>query len=270
MHERLVGIGLGQHLTRVAGADRPCRHGGEDPARHRRQDGRHGQAERTGRLLDLGHVLVGADLVRRQVPHHLGAEQVPLGRAAGAAGAARGHDDDIGGVDQAGRDERGQGEDDRGGVATAVGHPRAGGDRVPLAGQLGQPERPRLAVVTAVRAVPGLGVAEPVVGTEVDHLAVPRQGCRERSGLTVRQRQEDDVGLGESGRTGPFEDPVGQLRQVRVQVRDALPRRAAGAQRAELEVGVLEQQAQQLTAGVAAGSRYRCCHAHPLSIHDPA
>ena len=48
-----------------------------------------------GRLLDLRHVLVGADLVGRQVAHHLAAEQVRLGRPARAGGTGGGDHHDV-------------------------------------------------------------------------------------------------------------------------------------------------------------------------------
>ena len=70
----------------------------------------------------------------------------------------------------------------------------------------------------------------------------------------MRQGQEDDVVAGERLRAGLLEDPVGERHQVRLEATERLAGVAAGRQRADLDLGVAEQQAQQLTAGVPAGS----------------
>ena len=79
------------------------------------------------RLLDLRGVPVGAaDLVGGHGAHHLAGEQVGAERAARARGAGGGHDHDVVGLDEPGREQRREREDRRGGVA-AGGGDRAGG-----------------------------------------------------------------------------------------------------------------------------------------------
>ena len=93
----------------------------------------------------------------------------------------------------------------------------------------------------------------------------------ERGGLAVRQGEEDDVGLGEhvGGRRRRRRGPAscGRCGCRSVTGRPALLPAASGP---TVEVGVGEQQAEQLAAGVAAGARDRCCHPHASTIHDPA
>ncbi len=114
----------GQHRPRV-GAAAPAR--AVTVARMPRgigaSTGVNDSAGRAGGLLDLRYVLVGADLVGRQVAHHLAAEQVRLGRPAGAGGAGGGDHDHVGRVGRAGGDQRGQRQGDGGRVAAGVGDP---------------------------------------------------------------------------------------------------------------------------------------------------
>ena len=70
----------------------------------------------------------------------------------------------------------------------------------------------------------------------------------------MRQRQEDDVVAGEGLGAGLLEDPVGQRDQVWLEGAEGLAGVAAGGERADLDLGMPEQQAQQLAAGVPAGS----------------
>ena len=111
VHERLVLPGRRVDLPRLLGTDRRwCGARREDALRHR--DEQRGEAdldvgvgEGAEVLHDLGGVPVhAADTVCAGASHHLGAEQVGLRCLAGAAGAAGGNDDDVAGVDDAGRD----------------------------------------------------------------------------------------------------------------------------------------------------------------------
>ena len=70
----------------------------------------------------------------------------------------------------------------------------------------------------------------------------------------MRKGQEHHVVAGQGLGGGLLEDPVGQRDQVRLEGAQELAGVAAGGQRADLDVGMREQQAQQLTAGVPAGS----------------
>src|SRR4051794_15181855 len=114
VHERLVGVGLlvrGASGSRVDGAVGPRRQRrrarGEDAPAHRHQRRREADGDRRpgglGQVLHhLGRVPVHpADAVGADRPHDLAAEQVRLGRLAGAAGAAGRDHDDVG-LDQTG------------------------------------------------------------------------------------------------------------------------------------------------------------------------
>ena len=125
-----------------------------------------------------------ADAVGADRAHDLAAEQVRLGRLAGAARAAGRDDDDLG-LDQAGGQRRGQREGHRGRVAAGDGDPPRAGQLLPLAGQLRQPVRPGAGVLAAVPAGPGGRVVQPVVGAAVDDEGVGRAAAR-RSPRTPR------------------------------------------------------------------------------------
>ena len=114
-----------------------------------------GAAGDAGEVLDdLGGVPVdAADAVRAGAAHDLAAEQVRLGGLAGAAGAGRGHDDDVG-LDQAGRDGRSGGQGGDGRVAAGDGDPGRAAQLLALPGQLGQAVGPGAGVVAAVEPAP--------------------------------------------------------------------------------------------------------------------
>ncbi len=93
-----------------------------------------------------------------------------------------------------------------------------------------------------------------MVGAQVDHDRAVLQVGRDRTGLAVRQREEDDVGLGEGVGVGRDERAVAQGGEVRVQRGDPRAGAAARRQRADREVGVAEQQAHELASGIAGGA----------------
>jgi hypothetical protein len=96
-----------------------------------------------------------------------------------------------------------------------------------------------------------------VVGAAVDDDDLGRQGCGDRPARTVRQGQDHDVVPGEGLRRGLLEHPVGQRHEVGMVLAEAgagTGRRGDGADR---ELGVAEREAEDLTTGVAAGSRHR-------------
>ena len=70
----------------------------------------------------------------------------------------------------------------------------------------------------------------------------------------MRECQEDHVVVLEGLGAGLLQDPVGQRDQVRLEGAEELAGVAACGERADLDLGMREQQAQQLTAGVPAGS----------------
>src|SRR6202041_3947383 len=135
-----LGTGVGRGQPRRAGGQDAARHRGERRGKghcYRRGRGHHGPFGRKG-LFYFGDVPVRAGhLIRRHRPHNLGGQQVRPGRAAGAGGAGGGHDHDVGRLNQAGRQQRGQGQDGRGGVAAGGGHPGRRLDGGPGGGQFG-------------------------------------------------------------------------------------------------------------------------------------
>ena len=74
------------------------------------------------------------------------------------------------------------------------------------------------------------------------------------AGLTVRQGEEDDVVTGQGLGVVALEDPVGERHQVRLQRAQRFPRVGAAGQGADPDVGVAEEQAQHLAAGVPTGT----------------
>ncbi len=78
----------------------------------------------------------------------------------------------------------------------------------------------------------------------------------------MRQGEEDQVGVGEGVGRGVGQHPVGEARQLRVHRAEGLPGAAVRGHRAELELRVPVDQAQQLTTGVPAGTGDRDCDSH--------
>src|SRR4051812_37706203 len=135
VHERLVGVCLlvgGPRAVAVRTRGERRRAGGQDAPAHRHQGGREAHADRCARCLgQVLHHLRGvpvdpADAVGADRAHHLAAEQVGLGRLAGATGATGGDHDDVG-LDQAGGQRRGHRQADRGRVAARDGDPPGAG-----------------------------------------------------------------------------------------------------------------------------------------------
>ena len=184
VHERLVGVRLPARRRRDHRHRRPPkarRRRGEDAARHRREHRREGQrAAVPQRLRHLGHVLVGADLVRGQVPHHFAAEEASLAtgrrrtcrwpRRPRRRPARRGRRPATGGA-------RGSSPSDSNPAAATLGRAR---DLGPCARQLRQAVRPRAGVRAAVGPLPVLRVAQAVVRAEVDHPHPLRERSRQR------------------------------------------------------------------------------------------
>ena len=124
-------------------------------------------------------------------------------------------------------------------------------------------------MLTAVERRPGLRVGEPEVGAAVDHDRVVGQRLRDRGGLAVRQAEEHHVVPGEHLDGGLLQDPVGQRHQVRLEGAERLPRVGPGRDGPDLHVGMAEQQAQHLAAGVPArpgdrDSAFRHVHEYTL------
>ena len=69
--------------------------------------------------------------------------------------------------------------------------------------------------------------------------------------------EEHDVVAGEHLEGGRLEHPVGQRHEVRLEGAERLPRVRAGRDRADLHVGMGQQQAEHLAAGVPTRPRDR-------------
>ncbi len=74
----------------------------------------------------------------------------------------------------------------------------------------------------AVVRLPRLGIAQPVVGAEVDDLHVRRQLRGDRGRLAVRQGEEDQVGAGQAARVGGGEGQL-EVDQMRVDGATGVP-----------------------------------------------
>ena len=76
----------------------------------------------------------------------------------------------------------------------------------------------------------------------------------ELTGLAVRQGEEHDVVPGERVEVGLLEHPIGQRQEVRLERAELLAGVGGSRQRADLDVRVGEQMAQELASGVPAGA----------------
>ncbi len=115
----------------------------------------------------------------------------------------------------------------------------------------------------AVEPLPLPRVGEPEVGAAVDDHHVVGQLGRDLARLAVGQAQEDHVVPREGLEVGGAEHPIGQRHQVRLQGPERLAGVRAAGERADLDAGVTEQEAQHLTPGVPAGTGDR----DPLQLH---
>ena len=79
-----------------------------------------------------------------------------------------------------------------------------------MPGKFRQTVRPGPGVDAGVVLLVGGRVGQPVVGAQIDDLDFGRELGRERSRGAVWQRQEYEVGAGESLRDGVREDEVGE------------------------------------------------------------
>ena len=87
----------------------------------------------------------------------------------------------------------------------------------------------------------------------------------------MRQGQHHDVVTRERVGGGRLDDPVGQRHELRMVLAQAAAGRAGRGQRADLDLGMTEEQPQQLATGVAARARDTDPDAHGLRLlhtHD--
>ena len=107
-------------------------------------------------------------------------------------------------------------------------------------------------------------VAEPEVGREIDDGRGERlQLVDLAAGLAVRERKKEHVNRLEGG--ARLELQLGAAAQMRVHAVHELPTQTLGAHLGHLDLGVRQQQAEQLTAGVASTTDDRCPFHRPVS-----
>jgi hypothetical protein len=93
-----------------------------------------------------------------------------------------------------------------------------------------------------------------VVGAAVDHHGVGRQLRGDLRAGPVGQGEEHDIVPAQSIRGGGLQDTVGERMQVRLVIAQRRAGTGGGGERADLELGVAQQDSQQFTPGVSAGS----------------
>src|SRR5690606_18841800 len=128
--------------------------------------------------------------------------------------------------------------------------------------QLGEAVGPGARVGRAVELLPLGRVGEPVVGAAVDDEDVLAQPCGDLGGPAVRQREEHDVMTGELGGGGLGQDAPGQGSEMGMVRTELGARVGARRQRADLELWMSRQDAQQLAARVSAGAGDRRPDSH--------
>ena len=192
------------------------------------------------------------------------ASSAAVGVAARAGRAGRRDDHDVVRLDEAGPQQGRQADGHCGGVATGVGDARRAAQRGAGSRQLGQAVGPGPRVGAGVVRRPGCGVGEPEVGTEVDDRQVGGQLGHQSRRLAVRQGEEDEVGLRQRCGVGRDEAGVGEGGQLRVDAGDRLAGLGVGRDRSEPQLGMSEDEAQQLATRVATrpGNRRRRTHVH--------
>ncbi len=109
-------------------------------------------------------------------------------------------------------------------------------------------------MLAAVERLPLPRVGQPEVGPAVDHDGVLAQRLRDGGRLAVRQAEEDHVVARQGLERGVDQDPVGERQQVRLERAESFAGVGPRGQRADLHLGVAEQQAQDLAPGVPTGS----------------
>lgn len=119
----------------------------------------------------------------------------------------------------------------------------------------------------AVEPLPVGGVREPEVGAQVDHEHVRAELLGYCGGLPVGQRQEHHVMPGERLGGRLRQHPVGQRRELRLQLPEPAPRAGVPGERPDLDPGMPEQQPQQLPTRISAGPGHRHTHHHADLLH---
>ena len=241
--------------------------GGEDAAHRLDRGGRERDLRSLpvdGQLLDdLGRVAVAGRLEGAHGAAAFGVMRAESGRAARAGRSGLRLDDDRAReIDDLGLEEGVETEDAGGGHAAGAGDQIGVADL--LAVQLGyavdeRSQQLRVLVLVAVPLRVVGGIAQPEVGAEVDDdRRLLAQLGHLPHGDAVRQRAEDDVGRLQVGERRELE--VGSLAQVGMDRTDELAGVPLRGDLLDRDLGMIEQQADQLAAGVAAAANNRNVH----------
>jgi hypothetical protein len=128
----------------------------------------------------------------------------------------------------------------------------------------------------AVDPVPGVGVvvermprrliAEAEVRAQIDDELITGQSARDGRGFAVGQGQEHDVSTGQGIWIGGHELAVGKCRQRGMDLPQAPAGLAPRCDHADLQLGVAQEQTQELAAGIAGSAGHRGGHGHAESI----
>ncbi len=117
-----------------------------------------------------------------------------------------------------------------------------------------------------VELLPHVAVLEPEVRTTVDDEGFFTELLSDRTGLAVRECQEDDVVSAQRLRIRRRQHPIGQGHQVRLQLTQIAAGVRSTCQRTHLDVGVIQQESQHLPSGIAGGAGNG--HGEGLHMHD--
>ncbi|GAA3095349.1 hypothetical protein GCM10020001_009220 [Nonomuraea salmonea] len=101
-------------------------------------------------------------------------------------------------------------------------------------------------MLAAVELLPGGGVGETVVGAAVDHQRLVAELGGDGGGVAVRQGQEDHVVAGERLGGGLLDHAVGERGEVGLVGAERATGAGGGGERADLELGMSEEEAEQL------------------------
>ncbi|GAA3110921.1 hypothetical protein GCM10020254_66290 [Streptomyces goshikiensis] len=107
-----------------------------------------------------------------------------------------------------------------------------------------------------------------MVGAHVDDEDLVAELGGDGGGLTVRQGEEHDIMSREHLGGGRLQGAAGERDEVRLERTEGLPGVGVRGQRADLHLGVREQQAQYLTARVPARPGHRCTNHHRTLLVD--
>ena len=204
----------------------------------------------------------------------LAGQKVGLEGLARAAGSYGEHRDDVGRVDDAGRDAGREAEGDRACVAAGCGDAGGADESARAASRadrkLGHAVCPGLVEVAAVEPVPLGDRFEPVIRPAVDDQGGVGQGVGVLPGLPVRQREEDDVMAGEGLGRRVLQRQVRQRAEMRLVRDEGVAGVRVRRDGADLDVGMIGEEAEDLATRIAgcAGDGDRVRHGFYLMVRS--